>query len=92
MSAVPFIFYSDQISLYSGKVRSCLRKKRLPFKERRSTQQGFGRTMGSGAWRRMSTARGACAPCWIAGSTHAIREELLSGDDAESRSRGRPNR
>jgi glutathione S-transferase len=43
MSVVPYIFYGDQISLYSGKVRSYLRKKRLPFEERKSPHPGFGR-------------------------------------------------
>ena len=37
----PYIFYGLQLSLYSGKVRCYLRKKRLPFLERETWHPGF---------------------------------------------------
>ncbi len=37
----PYIFYGLQLSLYAGKVRSYLRKKRLPFLERETWHPGF---------------------------------------------------
>jgi glutathione S-transferase len=37
----PYIFYGVQLSFYAGKVRSYLRKKRLPFVERETSHPGF---------------------------------------------------
>lgn len=42
MSESPYILYGLQLSLYSGKVRSYLRKKRLHFVERETWHPGFG--------------------------------------------------
>jgi len=36
-----YVFYGIELSLYAGKVRSYLRKKRLPFVERSSAHPGF---------------------------------------------------
>ena len=41
MSKDPYIFYGIELSLYAGKVRSYLRKKKLPVVERGTDHPGF---------------------------------------------------
>ena len=43
MNSKPYIFYGIELSLYAGKVRSYLRKKKLPFLERGTEHPGFAK-------------------------------------------------